>query len=184
MSDIENLKEDIKNNLETNFIDHSASVKKEMGLLNILLSNFVDDQYTYDEYCGCRMKFELEGCDLVNIDLEVEKQMSSQEREIIRARAVRKHMANKEETIYEELLKEEWIKWQVEKIANIDWEIFYPIFRHASIHLIMNKVKGEAWDSNEDFFVDICEAKSKKLATLIAENNKETHEEQLRASNM
>jgi Fe-S cluster biosynthesis and repair protein YggX len=184
MSDIEKLKEDVRNNLEKNFIDNSAAVKKEMELLNILITSFVDDKYTYDEYCKCRMKFELEGCELVDVDFEEENRLSDQERDIIRNRAVRKHMANQEATIYEELLKEEWVKWQVEKSMLLDKKIFYPIFRHASIQLLKNKIKGDIWKDKEAYLVDICDSKAKNLATVIAKNNKETHEEQLRASNM
>jgi len=184
MSDIEKLKEDVRNNLEKNFIDNSAAVKKEMELLNILITSFVDDEYTYDEYCKCRMEFEIEGCDEVDIDFEEENRLSDQERDIIRNRAVRKHMANQETTIYEELLKEEWVKWQVEKSMLIDQKVFYPIVRHSSIKLLKNKIKGDVWNRKEAYFIDLCDSKAKKFAATIAENNKEQHEDKIRASNM
>jgi len=184
MLEIEVLKEDIINNLEKNFIDNFKAIVKEVELFNILITSFVDDEYTYDEYCKCRMKFELEGCELVDIDINEEQALSSQDRNIIHNRAVKKHMENHEETIYEELLKEEFVKWQVEKISLIDQKVFYTIFRHASIKMLKNKIKGYAWESNEEYFVEICEHKAKNLAAAVAENNKEAHEEQIRSSNI
>jgi Fe-S cluster biosynthesis and repair protein YggX len=184
MSYIKELKEDVRDGLEKNFIDNSGAVKKEMELLNILITSFVDDKYTYDEYCRCRMQFEVEGCDEVDIDFEEENILSNQEKDIIKSRAVRKHMDNKETTIYEELLKEEWVKWQVEKSVLIDQKVFFPIIRHASIQLLKNKIKGEVWSKNEFYFVDICDSKSKDLAAIIANNNKEKHEDHIRSSNM
>jgi len=184
MSDIDKLKEDVRDNLERNFIDNASAIKKEMELLNILITSFVDSEYTYDEYCRNRIKFEVDGCDKVEIDFEEEKRLSDQEKNIIRNRAVRKHMANQETTIYEDLLKEEWVKWQVEKNMLIDKKVFYAIIRHSSIQLLKNKIKGEVWSRNEAYFVDICDSKAKDLAATIADNNKEKHEEHIRASNI
>lgn len=185
MSDIEIIKEDVRANLENNFINNATAVKKEMELLNILITSYVDDEYTYDEYCKCRMKFELEACDkVVDIDIEEELEMSPQEIQIVKNRAVRKHMANQDTTIYEELLKEEWVKWNVEKSMNIDKKIFYPIFKYGNVEMIKNKIKGEAWESKKNYFEDICDSKAKKLADTIANNNKELHEQNIRTQSM
>ena len=185
MSDTEIIKEDVRANLENNFINNAAAVKKEMSLLNILISSFVDGEYTYDEYCKCRMQFETEACDkVVKINMEEELEMSSQEREIVKNRAVRKHMANQETTIYEELLKEEWVKWTVEKSMILDRKIFQPIFNYANIEMLKHKIKGKIWEEKKSYFEGICESKAKDLANTIAENNKESHEQNIRAQNM
>jgi hypothetical protein len=185
MSDTEAIKEDVQANLENNFINNADAVKKEMGLLNILISSFVDDEYTYDEYCKCRMKFETEACDkVVDINMEEELELTSQDREIIKNRAVRKHMANQETTIYEELLQEEWVKWCVEKSMVLDRKIFYPIFRYANIEMLKHKIKGEVWENKKAYFEGICESKAKSLANTIAENNKDSHEQNIRTQNM
>ena len=183
MSETDKTKEAIQESLERNFIENKIVVEKEMNMLNVLISSFdKDSKYSYDEYCGKRMEYELEACDKVlDIDFEKEMNVSNQERAIIQNRAVRKTMENPE-VDYEHSLKEEYIKWQIKKFYNIDKKMYYQISKFSSIKLLRNKIKEEVWMSKHAYFVDICEEKAKNYGIAAAEANRDKHEQDIRSS--
>jgi hypothetical protein len=184
LENIEKLKEEVQGSLEKNFIDNASVMKKEMELLNLLITSFVSEGYTYDEFCKCRMQFELTACDNIDIDFELENDFSKQDQEIVRNRAVRKHMENQSTTIYEEVFKEEYINWLVEKSIALDKKVFTRIIYDSSILLLKEKIKGDVWNSNQRYFEDICNSRAKKFSEIIANNNKERHEDEIRASQL
>lgn len=185
MSDIETIKKDIRKRLKNKFINNIVEVKRDVMLLNTFISSFVDDEYTYDEYCQCRIKFETEACDnIVELNINKELELTSQDREIIKNKAFKKYTSNQDATIYEDLLKEEWINWKVEKIMMLDIKILYPIFKYANIEMLKHKIKGEVWEIKKDYFEEMCESKAKALANTIAENNNKIHEQRIRAQNI
>lgn len=184
MVNIEDIKSDVKVTLENNFINNPKTIRREMDLLNLLITSFEENGYTYDEYCRCRMQFELEACDeLVNFEFENKNELTSEEKHTIQVNASLKYNVNKD-LDPQELLKEEWVKFNAKKSASRDKEIFYPIFKYSNIAMLKNKIKGEAWESRVDYFEDICELKAKQLSDFIYQNNIEIHEENIRNQNI
>lgn len=183
MSDTEKTKEAIQESLERNFIENKTVVEKEMSMLNILISSFdKDSEYSYDEYCKKRMEYELEACDKVlDIDFEKEMSVSNQERAIIQNRAIRKTMSNPE-VDYEDALKEEYIKWQIQKCHDIDKEMYYKISKFSSKSLLKYKISKETWEKKKGYFEDICEDKAKNYGIAAAEANRDKHEQDIRSS--
>ena len=182
--EIKSIKEGIEETLSKNFIDNMETVKREMNMLNVLLNSFDGVEYTYDEYCRGRMKYELEACDkVVKIDFEEEYKMTNQETAIIQNRASLKYNSNPDGD-FEDLYKEEWIKWQVEKSIMIDKKIFYPVSRYSSLKLLEDKLPKEVWEEKRSYFENICDKKAKDAAEVIANNNKDYHEEKIRVENM
>ena len=177
---IENIKEFITITLEESFIDYKDEVEHEMNIINATIDSFSDKKYSYDEYCRCRLKYELEACDTsLNIDFEEESKFTDQEQSIVKNRAQKKHFGNKNAD-YEEIMKEEYIKWQVEKSFLLDHKMFYNICHYSITKLIQNKLKSEVWDEKVEYFDEIIQEKAKAVASEVAENNKKMHEEQIR----
>jgi hypothetical protein len=183
MSDNEKTKEAIAESLERNFIDNKSIVEREMNMLNVLISSFENDgEYTYDEYCKRRMQFELEACDsALDIDIDKEMSISQMEKGIIQNRAVRKTMGNPE-VDYEDALKEEYIKWQIQKCYDIDKKMYYQISKYSSSKLLENKISKETWEKKKKYFEEICEDKARNYGNAAAEANKDKHEEDIRSS--
>lgn len=182
--EIKEIKEGIEETLLKSFVDDMRIVKKEMSMLNILLKSFGGSEFTYDEYCKQRMHYELEACDkVVKINFEEEFKMTQQETSIIQNRAQLKYHSNPDKD-FEDLYKEEWINWQVEKSVMIDKKIFYPVSRYSNLKLLQLKLSPEVWEEKKGYFENIVEKKAKDIAERIANNNKENHEDQIRASNM
>ncbi len=183
MSDTEKTKEAIQESLERHFIENKNVVEKEMSMLNILISSFdKNSEYTYDEYCRKRMEYELEACDKVlDIDFEKEMNVSIQEQGIIQNRAARKTMGNPE-VDYEDALKEEYIKWQLQKCYDVDRKMYQKISKYSSTNLLQNKISKETWELKREYFEDICEEKSKNYGIAAAEANKDKHEQDIRSS--
>jgi len=181
---IEEIKEGIQSTLSKSFVDDMEVNRREMEMLNVLLKSFDGGEYTYDEYCKNRMNYELEACDkVVKIDFEEEFKMTKQETAIIQNRAHIKYNSNPNED-FDDLYKEEWIKWQVEKSVMIDKKIFYPVSRYSSIKLLKLKLSEEVWIDKKSYFENIVEKKARNSADVIANNNKDHHEEQIRANNI
>lgn len=177
------LKQSIRENLEENFINDMESIQKEMNLLNLLLVSFTDKSYTYDEYCRLRMKFEIEACDFVDFDYDEEMHMSDQERLIIQNRAVRKTMSNPD-SVYEEIVEEEFVKWQLDKCHRLDKKMYSQISYTSSMNLIKEKLSPEVWKDKLTYFKDICEDKSDKVGQATADAKQELHEQEIRSSMM
>jgi len=177
------LKKDIRENLEENFINDMESVQKEMSLLNLLLASFTDKSYAYDEYCRLRMKFEIEACDFLDLDYNREMEMTDQERLIIQNKAVRRTMSNPG-SIYEEVVEEEFVKWQLEKYHKLDKNMYSQISYQSSMNLIKEKVSPSVWVNDLEFFKDICVNKSDKVGQQIADAKQELHEQEIRSSMM
>jgi hypothetical protein len=182
MGDNENIKEVIQENLVNNFINNKADVEKEMNLLNVLISTFCDNQYTYDEYCKKRMNFELEACDKsVTVDAEAKVELSDAERIIIQNKAMRKVM-NNTKADFEEILKEEYVQHLTQKCYEIDQKLFYQISKYSSLNLLKHKIPDDVWENKRAYFEGICENKAKKYANDCANANKERHEQDIRTS--
>jgi len=109
--------------------------------------------------------------------------MTQQETAIVQNRASLKYSSNPNGD-FEDVLKEEWIKWQVEKSIMIDKKIFYPVSKYSSTMLLKNKLSPEVWEEKKSYFENIIDKKSKDAAEVIANNNKESHEEKIRVENM
>ncbi len=182
MSDKDNIKEEVQESLINNFIENKIVVEREMNLLNTLISSFGGSEYTYDEYCGKRMEFEIEACDkVIDIDVDEELTISKGDRFIINGRVIRK-MNQNPNLDYEDVLKEEYINWQVKKCYDIDKKMFYQISKFSSIKLLKNKIPEETWQSRHGYFVDICEDKARKHGAATADANKSRHEQDIRSS--
>jgi hypothetical protein len=182
MLDKEDIKGEIQETLISNFIENKDIVEKEMNLLNVLISSFGGSEYTYDEYCGKRIEFETAACDeIVDIDVDKELTISPVEGSIIQNKAVRKMMENPK-LEYEEILQEEYIKWQIQKCYDIDKKMFYQISQISSMKLLKNKIPEETWKSKYGYFVDICNNKAERHGTATAEANKGRHEQDIRSS--
>jgi len=182
MSYIEKAKKNIRKTLESNFINRKGAVEKEMNILNILITSFTENVYTYDEYCKNRIKFEIEACEKsldVNIDKEME--ITDQERVIVQSRAMRKSMDNLE-VEYEEVMKEEFVKWQLDKCIRLDSKMFYQIYKYSYLKMIEVKLSEEVWKEKEIYFKDISEIKAKKYGAAVADSNKDRHEDDIRSS--
>lgn len=184
MSNIEKIKEIIRETLEKNFIENILVVKKEMNLLNIFVSAFTENSYAYDEYCKLRLKFEIEACDnALNIDLDEEMKITDQEKVIIQNRAMRKGISNTG-VDYEEIMQEEFVKWQLDKCQKLDKMMFYQISKYSLTKMLQEKIPAELWDEKKKYFEDICEAKANKIGEEVAYSNKDKHEQDIRSSLM
>jgi len=182
MSHIEKAKKNIRETLESNFINRKSSVEKEMNILNILISSFTENIYSYDEYCKNRMKFEVEACEIaLDVDMDKEMEMTDQERVIVQNRAIRKTMGNPE-VEYDEVMKEEFVKWQLDKCVRLDSKMFYQIFKHSYVKMIKGKISEEMWSDKKEYFEDISEVKAKKYGAAVADSNKDRHEDDIRSS--
>ena len=177
------LKESIKENLEENFINDMKSIKKEMKLLNLLLASFTEKNYDYNEYCRLRIKFEVEACDFVDFDYNEEMEMSDQERLIIQNRAVGIIMSNPN-SVYEEIVEEESVKWQLEKCFRLDKRMYSQIYETSTLNLIKEKVSAEVWKEKYKYFEDICKDKAETVGESIAQSKQEMHEQEIRSSLM
>lgn len=176
-------KQNVKESLEHSFINNKSIVDKEMNLLNILLGGFTDNKYTYDEYCRCRMNFEVEACDkALDVDIDSELDMTDQERMIIQNRAIRKTMGTTQD--YEEVMKEEVVKWQVDKCHRLDSKMYYQISKYSSMKLLQEKIPAETWKEKKGYFEDICESKAKQAGEAVADANIDKHEQDIRSSFM
>lgn len=181
MSYIEKVKENIFKSLEKSFVDNKRIVEKEMNLLNILISSFTENTYIYDEYCINRMKFELEACEKVlDVDVDKEMEMTDQEKFIIQNRAMRKSMGNPDD--YEEVMKEEFVEWQLDKCQRLDSKMFYQISKYSSIKMLESKIPANIWKDKKRYFEDICETKAIKYGEAVATSNKDRHEDEIRSS--
>lgn len=182
MSELEEIKEDIKFSLEETFIEHKDEVEKEMGLLNTLVTSFSGKEYDYNEYCRCKLQFQLEACDkhLKGIDFEEEAKFTPQEENIVRQRAARKHFKNTE-LDPDEIMKEEYIKWQVEKNYLLDQKIFYNVCYFSMKNLIVNKIGKEMFEEKKIYFYNIIKDKAKKIAEEIAKKKKKDFEQSMRS---
>lgn len=179
---IEKAKGNIIESLENNFIENINAVKKEMNLLNLLIESFTENKYTYNEYCSCRMKFEVEACErVIDFDFEEEMKINNQEMTIIQNRASRKSIG-KTDADYEELIKEEFIKWQLEKCQRLDKKMFYKVAKYSYIKLLKEKISEDVWNDKKKYFEDICEDKANKYGEAVAAANKERHEQDIRSS--
>ncbi len=174
------IKEIIRENLENNFIDNMKSVEKEMNMLNILLDSFTDNFYTYDECCKVRMKSEIEACDYVDSDYK-EMDITDQEKLIIQNNAVRKTMGNPD-SVFDKILEEEYVKWQLDKFYKIDKKVYSEISYISSIKLLREKTPLDVWLQEEEFLKDICKDKGDKVGEEIAKSKIAEHEEQIRSS--
>jgi len=184
MANVEKAKENIRETLETNFIENMSAVQKEMNLLNMLISAFTENSYTYDEYCKLRMKFEMEACDKVlDVDLDEEMGVTDQEKVIIQNRAMRKAMGNPE-VDYEEIMQEEFVKWQLDKCQRLDKKMFYQISKYSSVKMLQEKIPTDLWNEKKKYFEDICESKANKMGEAVAAANKDKHEQDIRSSFM
>jgi hypothetical protein len=178
----EKAKEKIRESLIDSFIDKKSVVDREMRLLNLLIGSFTGNVYTYDEYCNCRMNFEMEACDKVlDVDVDEEMKMTNQEKVIIQNRAMRKTMENPE-VDFEELMEEEFVNWQLDKCQRIDKKMFYQISKYSSVKLLQEKIPTDLWNSKKGYFEDICEAKAQKYGEAVAAANKDKHEQDIRSS--
>lgn len=181
MPDIEEIKNNIYETLEFNFINNKDYIENQMKIFNILISSFSDvEEYSYDEFCKCKIKFEVESCDTLDIDFE-EGELSDKEKVIIRNRAMRKKFADKNAN-YEELMIDEYVKWQLDKCLRIDKKMFYHINKYASIGILKNKIPKDIWKEKEKYFDNIFEKRALKLAEENAKENQSKHEEEIRAS--
>lgn len=184
MANVQKAKENIRETLEINFIDNMSVVQKDMNLLNVLISSFTDEEYTYDEYCRCRMKFEIEACDkALDVDLEEEMIVTDQEKLIIQNRAMRKAMSNPDAD-YEEVIQEEFVKWQLDKCQRLEKKMFYQISKYSSIKMLQEKIPSDIWNEKTQYFEDICEVRANKMGEAVAAANKDKHEQDIRSSFM
>lgn len=178
---IEKAKESIRESLEINFIENIDSIKKEMNLFNLLIESFTKNKYTYDEYCVCRMKFEIEACEkVIDFDFDEEMIVTEQEMVIIQNRALRKSINPNVD--YDDMLKEEYIKWQLDKCQRLDKKMFYQLAKYSYIKLLKEKISEDVWNEKKKYFEDICEDKANKYGEAVAEANKKKHEEDIRSS--
>lgn len=176
---IEKAKENIRESLEDYFIENINSVKDEMNLLNLLIESFTRKKYTYDEYCRCRMKFETEACEkALDFDLYEELKITDQEMTIIQNISTRKSMNPSID--YDDTLKEEYVKWQLEKFQTLDKKMFYQIIKYSLIKLLKKKISKEVWNDKENYFYDICEDRAIKSGEEAAASHKNKHEEEIR----
>jgi len=180
MSNIEEIKNNISESLETNFIDNMRSVKREMDLLNLLIGSFSNNSFTYDEYCKLRKKFEIEACEEVLGNIEFEKDMSDLEMSKAQHEAIRKSVGSKED--YEDLLYEEIINFQIEHRLESEKEMFYQISKYSSAKLLKEKISDEIWNNKKDYFEDIVETKARHIGEIIAMSHKENLEKVIRSS--
>jgi len=184
MSHVKKAKENISESLERSFINNKKAVEKEMNLLNILIGSFTENTYTYDEYCRNRMKFELEACDnALDVDMDKEMEMTDQERVIVQNRAMRKMMGNPGGE-YEDIMKEEFVKWQLDKCFRLDSKMFYQTSKYSSIKMLEVKIPADVWEEKKSYFEDICETKAKNYGEAVATSNKDRHEDDIRSSMM
>lgn len=184
MANVEKAKENIRETLETNFIENMSAVNREMSLLNMVIGAFTENSYTYDEYCVKRMEFEIEACDeVLDIDLDEEMEVTDQEQIIIQNRAMRNSMVNPD-VDYEELMEEEYVKWQLDKCQRLDKKMFYQISKYSSIKLLQEKIPTDVWNAKRGYFEDICDAKANKTGEAVAAANKDKHEQDIRSSLM
>lgn len=182
MRAIDSLKESVKENLENFFINKKEKAEKEMNLLNVLISTFCDNTYTYDEYCRNRMSFEIEACDKgITVDLDSKIEFSDLEKIVVQNQAVIKQMKNKSSN-FDEILKEEYIQHMTKKCYEIDKKLFYQISKYSSLKLLKNKIPDEIWENKKDYFDSICENKANNFAIDCANNNKKIHEQDIRTS--
>lgn len=178
----EKIKESVQESLIKNFIDNKVDVEKEMKLLNVLISSFCDNEYTYDEYCKKRMEFELEACDkALTVDAESELEISDAERIQLQRKAMRRVMSD-QKADFEETLKEEYVQHLTQKYFEIDKKMYYQISNFSSIKLLRNKIPEEIWQNKHQYFVDICKNKALKHAAETAEVNRGMHEQYIRSS--
>lgn len=174
------LKKSIRESLEDSFINNKPSVEKELALLNLFISAFAKDaEYSYDEYCQTRMKASLEACYHLEIDFEKESEVTPRESEIIEGRAARKFYDGHGD--YDDILKEEFIRWQVQKFFDLDRKLYFEISKHSTQVLLKKKIPFNIWNKKEDYFKEFCTNKAIKFADKVANDNKEQNEEELRA---
>ena len=179
---IEDIKKTIKLDLEDKFISSIDMVKKEMNLLNVAISVFEESSlFSYDEYCKKRMEFEVEACDHIDIDFNSELKITEKDKFLINRRVASRFISEEE---YEETLRDEYIKLQLNKLYDIDYKFFYKLSKYSSLKLIEYKVSEETWKNKKVFFEQLSEKKAKNLAKLIATSNQEVHEQNIRAKMM
>jgi len=94
---------------------------------------------------------------------------------------MRKKFADKNAN-YEELMIDEYVKWQLDKCLRIDKKMFYHINKYASIGILKNKIPKDIWKEKEKYFDNIFEKRALKLAEENAKENQSKHEEEIRAS--
>lgn len=186
LKDIKEFKESVKSNLELNFIEKKDRVEKEMKMLNILISTFKDSsEYTYDEYCRDRMRFELEACDTLDTDFEMNSELTDEEQMEINIRVKKKLMGGRMNLNImrdpEEVLKNEFIKMQVDKISDFEKKSYHHIIKSSSMEMLKKKL-GSLFDDKRDYFEGICDSRAKRHADATAYNNKEHYEEVIRNS--
>lgn len=176
----EKIKESVQESLIKNFIDNKVDVEKEMKLLNVLISSFCDNEYTYDEYCKKRMEFELEACDkALNVDAKSELEISDADRIRLQNLAMRKVMTNSKAD-FKEVLKEEYVQHLTQKCFEIDKKIYYQISKYSSFKLLGYKIPESICKDKRRYFENICEGKAKNNAEANAKANMQRHEEQIR----
>jgi hypothetical protein len=168
----EELKELVRESLEDGFINNKPSIESELALLNLFISTFADGaEYSYDEYCQIRIKASLEACDGIDIDFNKEAEVTPREGEIIEGRAARKFYDGHGD--YDDILKEEFIKWQVQKFFDLDRKVYFEISKHSTQVLLKKKIPFNVWNKKEDYFNEFCISKAMKFADKIANGNKE-----------
>lgn len=180
VTDIESFKKSVKSSLELNFIDKKEHVEKEMNMLNILISLFKrGEEYKYDEYCQKRMKFEIDACDSLDIEFDMDE-VSKKEEMIIHGKVQRKYMSDLTQDP-DEILKDVFSEWQADKICRFEKKAYYHIVKESSISMLKEKL-GEVYEEKKDYLNDICESRAKKHAELTAENNKDYYKETIKNS--
>lgn len=176
MINIDRLKKQVTKNLEESFVSSYKVIKKEVDLLNLAISSFGDvNFYSYDEYCKKRIEFEVQACDLIDINLEAEFKMSDNERFSLQMKT--SDVLSVEE--FDEITKSEYIKWQLKKIYNVEYKIFYLIIKNSSINLFKYKLSDKTWEKEKEFFEDICRMKAKNYAKALAYKNQANHKQNI-----
>ena len=61
---------------------------------------------------------------------------------------------------------------------------FYPVSKYSSAKLLKSRLSEEVWKEIKSYFKNIIDGKAKDTADKIADNNKKTHEDNIRAENM
>jgi len=180
VTDLESFKESIKSNLELNFIERKEHVEKEMNMINVLISLYKGgNEFSYDEYCRSRMKFELEACDSLDVEFDLDE-VSEKEEVIIHGKVQRRFMSNPTNDP-NEILKDVFSDWQANKICEFEKKAYHHIIKHSSVEMLKEKL-GDTYENKKDYFDDICESRAKSHAEATAENNKAHYKEVIKDS--
>lgn len=171
----ETVRAELSNYLENEFIERRHIILKDMKMINTIISTFGgESEYTYDEYCRQKLSLSLSHFDFIDLDLSI-SEITDRDEGVIHGRAVMRSISDRS-IDFQQIKKEEYIKFQADKISSIDLELFSRLYEYSTKKMIWNKIPLSIWKERNKELCKMVVERANLEGERIAKEKRSYHE--------